>query len=106
MSTLNAENQLNASGLDFSCFSSSDVGYENSPGQRPEGVQDPQDGYVATVTCIQLLLHVYLCRGGPPQISSRALLRSLATRVCGVGLFPNSFGLIPELVDLNRPATK
>jgi len=38
----------------------------NSPGQRPEGVQDPQDGYVATVTCIQLLLHVYLCRWGDP----------------------------------------
>ena len=66
----------------------------NSPGQRPEGVQDPQDGSVATAT---VTFTCILSAGGgtPPRIW---LPRSLATRVFGVRLFPNSFGLIPELV--------
>ena len=49
-----------------------------------------------------LLLHVYsyfymyTCAGGGPPPDK--FPRSLATRVFGVRLFPNSFGLIPELV--------
>ena len=56
-------------------------------------------------TGMLLLLHVYsyfymyTCAGGdPPRICSSAIL---ATRVFGVRLFPNSFGLIPELVYLS-----
>ena len=62
-------------------------------------LQDPLEGYVATVTCIQLLLHVYLCRGGDPPADKLPMFAG--TRVFGVRLFPNSFGLIPELVYLS-----
>ena len=74
---------------------------QNSPGQRPEGVQDPQDGSVATAT---VTFTCILSAGGgtPPRISSRALSRPgfsvsdySRTRLA---LFPNSFFLIPELV--------
>ena len=67
--------------------------FGNKP-KRPEGVQDPQDGSVATAT---VTFTCILSAGGgtpPPDMFQR----SLATRVFGVRLFPNSFGLIPELV--------
>ena len=48
---------------------------------------------------LQLLLHVYLCRVGDPPADKFSM--SLGTQVFGVRLFPNSFGLIPELVYLS-----
>ena len=49
---------------------------------------------------LQLLVYIYTCAGGtaPPDKFQRDTDVILAYRAFGVKLFPNSFGLIPELV--------
>ena len=59
---------------------------------------DPGDGYAATYTATVTFTCILVQGGEPPPDK---LSMSLETRVFGVRLFPNSFGLIPELVYLS-----
>ena len=45
---------------------------------------------------LQLLVYIYTCEGGDPPLDK--FQRKSSVPGFGVKLFPNSFGLIPELV--------